>query len=71
MSPISTAEISLKTFRQNLDGDEEMMRFAAETMDEAEDRRVLITIDGQLVTFELLPECRPWISTDERKTLAN
>lgn len=50
----STVEISMREFRDNIGDDEDMLQFAADHLDLADDAKVRLTINGQIVTFEVL-----------------
>lgn len=54
MSTPSIATISMREFRDNIDGDEDMLAFAADHLDLADDAKVRITINNRFVTFEVL-----------------
>ncbi len=54
MSTIKGAQISMKTFRENIDDDEHMLAFAADHLDEPDDSIVEIQINGQFVTFGIV-----------------
>lgn len=54
MSIIKGAQMTMKTFRENIDGDEQMLAFAADNLDVPDDAIVEIQVNGQFVTFGIV-----------------
>ena len=53
MNEIQYAIVSMKDFRESIDGDECMLKFAADNLDAPDDGRVCIAVNGQFVTYEI------------------
>ena len=54
MTKLLLTTITMKEFRESIGDDEDMLAFAADHLDVTDDAKVRITINNQLVTFELL-----------------
>ena len=52
---IHYAVTTMGAFREAIDGDERMLKFAADHLDAHDDQLVSVIIDGQFVTYELKP----------------
>ncbi len=50
----SSIVTTMKDFRENIGEDEQMLAFAADNLDTPDEARIAITIDGSIVTFEVL-----------------
>ena len=53
---VQVAVCTMKEFRDQIDGDERMLKFAADNLDAPDDAQVKITIDGQFVTYERIED---------------
>ena len=51
---IKAAQVTMKQFREMIDGDEAMLKFAADNLDAPDDATVEIQIEGQFVTFGIV-----------------
>lgn len=51
---INVAQVSMKVFRESIDGDDNMLAFAADNLDAPDDAIVEIQVNGQFVTFSIV-----------------
>lgn len=51
---IHVAQVRMKQFRESIDGDDNMLAFAADNLDAPDDSIVEIQVNGQFVTFSIV-----------------